>query len=65
MAAKTIEERIALIDQKIAKKEAEIAELKAKKEKLLHPVTMKTVMEKIKETGMSPEDIAEKLGLDL
>ena len=29
MAAKTIEERIALIDQKIAKKEAEIAELNA------------------------------------
>lgn len=65
MAAKTLEERIALIDQKIAKKETEIAELKAKKEKLLHPVTMKTVMEKIKETGMSPEDIAKKLELEL
>ena len=65
MAAKTLEERIVLIDQKIAKKEAEIAELKAKKEKLLHPVTMKAVMEKIKETGMSPEDIAKKLELEL
>ncbi len=65
MAAKTSEERIKLIDEKISKKEAEIEELKAKKEKLLHPVTMKTVMDKIKESKLSPEEIAKKLGLEL
>ena len=43
MAAKTIEERIALIDQKIEKKKAEIENLEATKQKLLHPVNMKTV----------------------
>lgn len=32
MAAKTIKECLALIDEKIAKKEQEIAELKEKKE---------------------------------
>ena len=49
MAAKTIEERIALIDQKIEKKKAEIENLEATKQKLLHPVNMKTVMAAAKE----------------
>lgn len=65
MAAKTIEERIASIDEKIAKKEQEIEELKAKKEKLLHPVTMKDVMKKIKDANLTPEEVAEKLGLEV
>lgn len=38
MAAKTREERIELIDQKIAKKKAEIESLEAQKQKLLHPI---------------------------
>ena len=46
MAAKSTEERIALIDGKIAKKKEEIAALEAQKQKLLHPVNMKTVMAK-------------------
>ena len=49
MAGKSIEERIALIDEKIAKKQNEIAELEAKKQELLHPVTMKDVLDKAKE----------------
>ena len=65
MAKKTVAERIALIDTKIAQKEAEIEELKAKKEKLEHPVTMKTVINKIKEKKLSPEEVAEKLGIEL
>ena len=65
MAAKTAEERIKSIDEKIAKKQAEIAELEAQKQKILHPVSMKAVMAKAKEAGMSPEEIAEKLGLEL
>ena len=65
MAAKSTEERIALIDGKIATKKEEIAALEAQKQKLLHPVNMKTVMAKAKEAGLSPEVIAEKLGLEI
>ena len=65
MAARTVEERIALIDEKISKKKADIEALEAQKQKLLHPVTMKTVMEKAKASGLSPEEIAEKLGLEM
>ena len=38
MAGKTAEERIAAIDEKIAKKQAEIDALEAQKQRLLHPV---------------------------
>ena len=65
MAARTKEERIALIDEKIAKKRAEIASLEAQKEKLLHPITMKAVMSKAKEAGLSPKEIAKKLGINM
>ena len=62
---KTTNERIALIDEKIAKKRAEIESLERQKNKLLHPVNMKTVMAKAKEVGMTPEEVAKKLGLDI
>ena len=65
MAARTVEERIAIIDEKISKKKADIKVLEAQKQKLLHPVTMKTLMEKAKASGLSPEEIAEKLGLEM
>ena len=65
MAARTVEERIAIIDEKISKKKAEIKALETQKQKLLHPVTMKTVMEKANASGLSPEEIAEKLGLEM
>ena len=58
MAARTAEERIAL-------KQEEIKTLEAQKQKLLHPVTMRTVMEKAKAAGLSAEEIAEKLGLEM
>ena len=51
MAAKTKEERIALIDEKIAKKKSEIESLEAQKQKLLHPISMRAVMTKAKEAG--------------
>ena len=60
MAARSTEERIALIDAKISKKQEEIKTLEAQKQKLLHPVTMRTVMEKAKAAGLSAEEIAEK-----
>lgn len=62
---KSVDERVALLDQKIAKKQAEIDVLEAQKQKLLHPVNMKTVMAKAKEAGLTPEQIAEKLGLEV
>ena len=65
MAARSTEERIALIDAKISKKQEEIKTLEAQKQKLLHPVTMRTVMEKAKAAGLSAEEIAEKLGLEM
>ena len=65
MAARTAEERIALIDAKIAKKKEEIKVLEAQKQKLLHPVAMRSVMEKAKAAGLTAEQIAEKLGLEM
>jgi len=62
---KTTDERVALINQKIEKKKAEIDALEAQKQKLLHPVNMKTVMAKAKEAGLTPEEIAEKLGIEV
>lgn len=62
---KSVEEKVAVIDQKIAKKQEEINALEAQKQKLLHPVNMKTVMAKAKEAGLTPEEIAEKLGIEV
>ena len=62
---KGVEERVAAIDEKIAKKQAEIDALEARKQKLLHPVNLKTVMAAAKEAGLTPEEIAEKLGLEV
>lgn len=62
---KTVDERIALIDAKIAKKQSEIDALEVQKNKLLHPVTMKSVMDKAKAAGLTPEEIAEKLGIEV
>lgn len=62
---KTVEERVAILEAKIAKKQEEINNLEAQKQKLLHPINLKTVMAKAKESGMTPEEIAEKLGLEI
>lgn len=63
--ARPVDERIAAIDAKIAKKQAEIDALEAQKQQLLHPVTMRTVVAKLKESGMTPKEIVEKLGLEM
>lgn len=62
---KTVDERVAIIDEKIAKKKEEIEALEAQKQKLLHPITMKSVMDKAKAAGLTPEVIAEKLGIEV
>lgn len=59
------EERLVVLEQKIEKKKSELAALEAQKEKLLHPVNMRTVMAKAKELGLTAEEIAEKLGIDV
>ena len=40
-----------------------IEAMEAQKQKLLHPVDMKMVMAAAKESGLTTEEIAEKLGL--
>jgi len=64
-ARRTAEERIALIESKIEKKRAEIEALEQQKQKLLHPVTLKSVMFKARASGLTPEEIAEKLGIEV
>ena len=54
-----------MIEEKIAKKQAEIQALEAQKQKLLHPISMRAVLTKAKEAGFSPEEVAEKLGIDM
>lgn len=63
--AKTVEEKVAEIDSKIEKKKAEIEALETQKYKLQHPINMKTVIAKAKEAGLSAEEIAQKLGLEM
>lgn len=65
MAAKTTEARIAAIEEKIEKKRAEIEKLEEQRQRLLHPVNMRTVMAKAKEAGLTAEQVAAKLGLDI
>ena len=54
---KTVEDKIAEIDKKIAV-------LEAKKEELIRPAKMKKIMEEAFAT-MTPEEIAEKLGVKM
>lgn len=62
---RSVEERVAAIEEKIAKKKAEIAVLEEKKNRLLHPVSAKSIINQAKQAGMSLEDIAKKLGVEL
>jgi electron transfer flavoprotein alpha/beta subunit len=70
-STKTNEQRVAEIDAKIAAHKSNIATLEAKKEAILNPkarakrVTIKTVIDQAKADGMSPEDIAKKLGIKI
>ena len=96
MVRKTVEERVAVLDEKIAKKQAEIDALEAhqqqvffawlsvahhsdiflcdfpnqidaleaQKQRLLHPVNMKTVMAAAKEAGLTPEESQQYLNFN-
>lgn len=54
---KTPEEKAAFIDEKIKKLEAE-------KEEILRPVKYKAVVDKAAESGLSPEEMLKRLGLE-
>ena len=65
-----VEERIAVIDRAIAKHQANIEALEAKKKKLMSPakrgggrIGMSTVVKKAKELGLTPAQLLEKLEL--
>lgn len=69
---RTAEERLAILDSKIKSHKEAIEKLEAKKEAILHPkvrtskaAQMKLLLNKAKESGMSNEEIAEKLGIKL
>lgn len=62
---RTLEERIAVLDEKISKKKTEIAKLESQKYALEHPVSIKDLVMKAKQSGMSPNEIAQKLGIEL
>lgn len=62
---KTTKERIVIIEEKIAKKQAEIRQLEKQKEQLLHPVTMRAVLAKAKQEGLTAREVAEKLGIEI
>lgn len=70
-ARRSVDERVAELDKKIAGYKAAIATLEAKKADLLTPkprkpkATAKTVLDLAKKAGMSPEDMIKKLGLKI
>lgn len=64
-AGRTVEERVAEIDVKIAKKKEELAKLESQKEALLRPVNWRTVMAKAKENSLSAKEVADRLGFDI
>jgi hypothetical protein len=63
------EERIAEIDAKLQIHKRHITALEAKKNMILNPparkvrTSVKSIIDKAKESGMTPEEIAKKLGL--
>lgn len=62
---RTPEERIAVLNEKISKKKTEIAKLESQRYALEHPVSIKDLIMKAKQSGMSPNEIAQKLGIDI
>ena len=48
MTRKSVQDCVAAIDEKIQKKKAEIQDFEAQKQRLLHPVTKRNVMTKVK-----------------
>lgn len=65
-SAEMRQERLRIIDEKIARKKREIEELEAKRRELLDPpISMADVIAKLRKSGMTPDEIAQKLGLNM
>lgn len=69
---RTKEERIAEIDKKIDAHKKSIVTLEAKKEAILNPKprtrkakSVSAIIAKAKEAGLTPEEIAAKLGVEI
>jgi len=68
---KSKEERLAILDKKIAAHKANIEMLEARKTTILNPAprkkktTLKNILTIAKEKGLSEEEIAKKLGIEL
>ncbi|WP_312942476.1 hypothetical protein [Oscillibacter sp.] len=62
---RTMEERITILDEKISKKKTEIAKLESQKYALSHPVSIKDIVMKAKQSGMTPNEIAQRLGIEI
>ena len=57
-------ERLHLIDEKIARKKRELEELEIRRQELINPpISMTDVVAKLRKSGMTPEEIGQKLGL--
>lgn len=72
LVRRSVEERVAEIDKKIAAHEESIKKLEERKQKILNPkpraskaAGMKVLIAKAKEAGLTDEQIAEKLGITL
>lgn len=66
---RSVEERVAALDEKINKKKTEIAKLEQLKQNLLtpkprkKPLSIKQVLDQAKAEGMKPDEIAKRLGI--
>lgn len=63
MPVKTLEQKLAAIDAKIERVRKDLDDLYEKKKKLQNPITRKSVLAKAIDLGMSPMEMAERLGL--
>ncbi|SBV99904.1 conserved hypothetical protein [uncultured Eubacteriales bacterium] len=62
---RSAEDRISEINTKIEKKKSELTALENQKYKLEHPLSMRDVLSKAKEAGLSAHDVADKLGIKI
>ena len=67
----SVDEKVKEIENKIDYHKKCIKNLESQKDRILNPkprkvrIGIKLVLDKAKETGLSPKDIAEKLGIEL
>ncbi len=65
MVESDVPEKVKKIEAKLEKKYAELEELEEKKYRMLHPISNKRLYEEIERSGMSIEEIARLLEVEL